>query len=271
VWSGSATAGPLVASGAVPARIPRLLRLAALAVVVIVVAAACRVQLDTTVTVRPDGSGTVTQAVGFDAAALARVGDLRQQLHVADLEAAGWTVDDPVTEDGTTWVRAHHPFANADEANVVLGQLSGPNGPYENLAVTRTSSIFSTTTKLTGTMDLSAGVAMFGDPQLTQTLGGDGSGGLVAKIEAEEGRPVGEMVDVAMTVDLPGATDTVSGALGSGPQAIKVSSSENHLFSLAWKLLVVALVVLTAVVVGLRIRARRLRTKRMMRSQLPRR
>ena len=108
-------------------------------------------------------------------------------------------------------------------------------------------------------------------PRLAQTLGGDGSGGLVAKIEAEEGRPVGEMVDVSMTVDLPGADETVSGALGLGPQPIDVSSSENHLFSLAWKLLVAGLVVLTAVVVGLRIRARRLRTKRMMRSRLPRR
>ncbi len=263
--------GPLVASGAVPARISRLLRLAALALVAVVVAAACQVRVDTTVTVEPDGSGTVTQAVGFDAAALARVGDLDQQLRVADLEAAGWTVDDPVVEDGMTWVRAHHAFADADEANVVLAQLSGPDGPYEDLAVTRTSSVISTTTELTGTMDLSAGVAMFGDPQLNQTLGGDGSGGLVAKIEAEEGRPVGEMVDVSMTVDLPGADETVSGALGSGPQPIDVSSSENHIFSLAWKLLVAALVLLTAVVVGLRIRARRLRTKRMMRSRLPRR
>jgi hypothetical protein len=255
----------------VSARLRRLLRLAALAVAIVVVAAACQVQVATTVTVEPDGSGTVTQAVGFDAAALARVGDLRKQLRVADLEAAGWTVDEPVTEDGTTWVRAHHDFADADEANVVLAQLSGPAGPYQQLAVTRTSGLFSTTTEMAGTMDLSAGVAMFGDPQLTQTLGGDGSGGLVAKIEAEEGRPVGQMVDVSMTVDLPSADETVHGALGSGPQAIDVSSSESHVFSLIWKLFVAALVVLTAVVVGLRLRARRMRTKRMMRSRLPRR
>jgi hypothetical protein len=261
----------LVASGAVPDRLRRLLRPLALVVMVVVVAAACQVRVATTVTVAADGSGTVTQAVGFDAAALARVGDLRQQVRAADLEAAGWTVDEPVTEDGTTWVRAHHDFANADEANVVLAQLSGPDGPYRDLAVTRTSSALSTTTKVTGTMDLSAGVAMFGDPQLGQTLGGDGSGGLVPRIEAEEGRPANEMVDVAITVDLPGADETVQGTLGSAAQPIDVSSSENHLFSLLWKLLVVVLVVLTAVVVGLRIRARRLRTKRMMRSRLPRR
>ena len=204
--------------------------------------------------------------MGFDAAALARVGDLSQQLRVSDLEAAGWTVDEPVTEDGTTWVRAHHDFADADEANQVLAELSGPDGPYEGLVITRTAGVLSTTTELKGTMDLSAGVAMFGDPQLTQTLGGDGSGGLVARIESEEGRPVGEMVDVSLTVDLPGADETVQGALGSGPQVVDVSSSESHFLSLVWMLFVGLLVVLTIVVVGLRIRARRRRRKRMMRS-----
>ena len=68
-------------------------------------------------------------------------------------------------------MRAHHDFADADEANQVLAQLSGPDGPYEGLVITRTAGLLSTTTELKGTMDLSAGVAMFGDPQLTETLG----------------------------------------------------------------------------------------------------
>jgi hypothetical protein len=247
------------------------MRLLALCVVVVLVAAACQVQVATTVTVDTDGSGTVTQAVGFDAAALARVGDLDQQLRVDDLEAAGWTVDEPVTEDGTTWVRAHHDFADADEANAVLAQLSGPDGPYRDMVVTRTSGLLSTTTELTGTLDLSAGVAMFGDPQLAETMGPDGSVGLVAQVEAAEGRSVGEMVDVGMTVDLPGVDETVEGALGSAPVPIDVSSSESHLFSLAWKIFVVVLVLLTVAVVALRVRVRRRRTRRMMRSNLPRR
>ena len=78
-------------------------------------------------------------------------------------------------------------------------------------------------------------------------------------------------IRVDEAVDLPGADQTVHGALGSGPQTIDASSSESHVFSLIWKLFVAALVVLTAVVVGLRLRARRMRTKRMMRSRLPRR
>jgi hypothetical protein len=255
----------------VPARLRRPLRLVAALVVVVLAVAGCQVQMATTVLVEADGSGTVTQAVGFDAAALARVGDLDQQLRVADLEAAGWTVDEPVVEGGTTWVRAHQAFDDPDEANVLLAQLSGPKGPYQELVVTRTSGLLSTTTEFSGTMDLSAGVAMFGDDQLAATLGGDGSGGLIGQIEAAEGRPAGEMVEVSLAVDLPGADESVSGTLGSPAQQIDVSSSESHLFSLIWKLFVVVLVLLTIVVVALRIRVRRRRTKRMMRSRLPRR
>ena len=237
----------------------------------VVLAAGCQVQVATTVQVESDGSGTVTQAVGFDAAALARVGDLSQQLRVDDLRAAGWTVDDPVTEGDTTWVRAHHDFADPDEANVVLAQLSGPDGPYKDLVVTRTSGLLSTTTRSPAPWTCRPGCRCSAIHSSTQTLGADGSGGLVPRIEAEEGRPVGDMVDVALTVDLPGADETVQGALGSGPQPIDVSSSTGHVLSLLWKIFVVALIVLTAAVVGLRIRARRLRTKRMMRSRLPRR
>ena len=79
------------------------------------------------------------------------------------------------------------------------------------------------------------------------------------------------MVEVSLAVELPGADETVSGALGSPAQPIDVSSSESHLFSLLWKLFVVVLVILTIAVVVLRIRVRRRRTRRMMRSRLPRR
>ncbi len=253
----------------VPAR--STLRPLAALVAVVLLAAGCRVRVATTVKVDGDGKGTITLAVGFDDAALARVGDLSQQLAVDDLRAAGWTIDDPVKEEGTTWVRAHHGFAGADEANALLAQVSGPDGPYRDLVVTRTAGLLSTTTRFQGTLDPSAGVAMFGDQQLAQTLGGDGSGGLVARIESEEGRKVEEMVDVSLTGDLPHADETVQGALGSSPQSLDVSSSDSHLLSLFGKLVLTVLVVLTGLVVALRIRVRRLRTRRMMRSSLPRR
>jgi hypothetical protein len=242
------------------------MRLLGLLVAVVVVAAGCQVQLQTTVQVEADGSGTITQAVGFDPSALARVGDLSQQLAVQDLEQAGWTVDDPVAEGDITWVRAHHHFDDADEANLLLAQLSGPDGPYKDLYVTRRAGLLSTTTEVTGTLDVSGGVGIFGDPQLTQSLGGDPSGGLVGRIEAEEGRPVDQMVQVELVVDLPNSDESVTGTLGSPPQTLDVSSTESHLVSVFAKLVVLALIVLTVVVVGLRLRVRSRRRRRMMRS-----
>jgi len=242
------------------------MRLLGLLVAVVVVAAGCQVQLQTTVQVEADGSGTITQAVGFDPAALARVGDLSQQLAVQDLEQAGWTVDDPVAEGDVTWVRAHHDFDDADEANLLLAQLSGPDGPYRDLYVTRRAGLLSTTTEVTGTLDVSGGVGIFGDPELTQSLGGDPSGGLVGRIEAEEGRPVDEMVQVELVVDLPNSDESVTGTLGSAPQTLDVSSTESHLLSVFAKLVVLALIVLTVVVIGLRLRVRSRRRRRMMRS-----
>jgi hypothetical protein len=250
----------------VPARLRRPLRVLALLAALVVVLAGCQVQLVTTVQVDGDGSGTVTQAVGFDAAALARVGDLAQQLRVSDLEQAGWTVDDPVEEGDTTWVRAHHDFDDADEANQILAQLSGPDGPYEDLYVTRRSGLLSTTTELTGTLDLTGGLAAFGDPQLTEALSGDPSGGLVGRIEAEEGRPAAEMVDVVLSVDLPGSDGSIQGHPGDAAQTLDLSSTDSHLLSVAFKALILVLVVLTVAVVALRLRVRRRRRKRMMRS-----
>jgi len=102
-------------------------------------------------------------------------------------------------------------------------------------------------------------------------LGPDATAGLVPRIEAEEGRPAEEMVEVTFTAELPGATEAVGGPLGSPAQPIDVSSSENHLLSLFGRLVLTLLVVLTVLVVALRMRVRRLRRRRMMRSNLPRR
>jgi hypothetical protein len=79
------------------------------------------------------------------------------------------------------------------------------------------------------------------------------------------------MVDVALTVDLPHADQAVEGRLGAAPQPVDVSSRQGHLLSLLGKLLLAVLVAFTALVVGLRLRVRHRRRKRMMRSSLPRR
>ena len=244
----------------------RPLRALLLAVLLVVVATGCQVRLETQMDIGVDGRGTVTQGVGFDAAALKRVGDPALALRAQDLVDAGWVVDPTVAEGDLTWVRVHHDFTTPEQANELLAQLSGPDGPYRDLEVIRTSGPLSESVKFTGVLDTSAGLAMFGDKALTDALGGDGSGGLLARIEKEEGRPPADMVDVEMQVKVGGTSKSWSSSLGDpGETKMKASSSRSKFFELVGTVFVVLLVLATATVIGLRMRARRRRSVRLMR------
>lgn len=250
----------------------RILGFGALAVMVVLLASACRVEVRTTVQVDFDGKGTVTQAIGFDDAALARVGDPDQALAADDLRAAGWIIDPAVREGDLTWIRAHQPFDSVEQGNALLAQLSGPDGPYRDLRIATDGGIVYRTVEVSGQIDTSAGLAMFGDAELTAALGGDPSGGLIAAIEAEEGQPAESMTGFLLEVDLPDRTRTYSAALGEPAiQQFTTGSSESVLGDLIENLLLVMLVVLTGAVITVRVRASRRRSARMMRSSTRRR
>lgn len=172
----------------------------------LVLLSGCQIDVRVDTVVEDDGSGTVTVAVGLDDAALARVGDPDATFHVDDLRAAGWTVA-PAERDGTdvTWVRATKAFSQPSEAGAVMTEITGPDGPLRDVALTKDASVARTTWRFAGTVDLTDGLAAFSDPEVAAALGGDPFGGNVQVIEAEEGRPATEMIDVTMTVDLPGA------------------------------------------------------------------
>ena len=77
----------------------------------------------------------------------------------------------------------------------------------------KSSSPLSTSYSVTGSIDLTKGLETFSDAQLDQSLGADGLGGTIAQIEADQGRPVSDMVDVEITVTVPGATHTYTPSL----------------------------------------------------------
>ena len=246
-------------------RLPRVFALVAL---VVVVAAGCRVQIETKIDVGLDGKGTITQGIGFDDAALKRVGDPAQALRADDLVKAGWEVDATSKEGDLTWVRVHHDFATPEEGTALLAQLSGPDGPYRDMLITRSDGIFSTSVKVTGQVDTTAGLQMFGDQQLATTLGGDASGGLLAKIEAEEKAPPASMVDLSLVVSAGSSTKTYNASFtDTDTQKVKVSSSKDKFLQIFEALVVFGLAALTAVIIGLRYRKRRLRTRRLMHSR----
>lgn len=243
-----------------------------LALVLAVVAGACQVDVATTIRIHGDGSGSVTQAVGLDDAALARIGDLDQQLAVDDLRTAGWEVAPPVREGDRTWVRATKEVEDTTALAVAVSELTGPEGMFRDVATGQSDTFLQRTTELHATVDLSRGVHTFTDPDLL-AVPGDPFGALLAEIEAEQGRPVAEMVDVSVAVELPGGfTETWGPTLGDPePTTIEARSEESKLGQRLTQLAVLLAVLLTAAILWRAWIVRRRRTRRMMAARLLRR
>lgn len=202
-----------------PAPGRRRLTLTLCAVVLALAASGCRVALSAGVHVERDGSGVVSAGVGMDDAALAQLGDPAVRLRVDDLRAAGWRVEEPRREgDGMTWVRASKPFATAEEGSQTAAELSGPDGPWRDLAVERSPSTWRTTTSFSGVLDLTRGLAGLVDPEAAALLGDEvdlGPEGLVRRL----GPDAGERITVELEAVLPGARGGWRGSLGQAVAA----------------------------------------------------
>jgi hypothetical protein len=180
--------------------------------------AGCRVTVTAGIDVGSDGKGTVRAAVGLDDDAVSRFGDLAGELRVDDLRQAGWEVEGPRKEDdGLTWVRASRSFSDADEANTVLAQLSGPDGPFRDLRLTHSRSLLRTTTRLTGVVDLAAGAAAFADPDLAARVG-DTLPLDLTRLREELGPDADQELQVAFEADLAG--DVRANAPDEGGRAV---------------------------------------------------
>lgn len=165
----------------------------------------CRVGVHVGVDTRADGTGTVRAVVTLDRDAAARIPDLATQLRTDDLTRAGWRVTGPSsTADGGVTVEASHPFRSGDEERRLVEQLSGPTGPFRDFRLRRTRSFLRTTTRFSGTVDLSAGAAGFSDPQLTQRLGSP-FGVDEAALEKELGSALSRLFEVEVAARLPGS------------------------------------------------------------------
>lgn len=143
-----------------------------LAAVVVICLSACQATVRIGIVVGPKGAGTVSVTASLDHDAAGAVGDLSQTLRTADLQQAGWRIDgpSPVPGGGMTVV-VTKAFSTPAEAVHVLGELSGPTGPFRDLNLVRDTSPAGTTTTFKGTVDLTCGLACFGDAQLQQALG----------------------------------------------------------------------------------------------------
>lgn len=184
---------------------------AVLAVAVVLVAfvlAGCRADVGVVVDVNSNGGGRVRVEVVVDKDVTDRI-DLPTVLKVDDLVQAGWKVTGPERRPGNaTAVVATKGFADPAGAARVFAEISGPDGPFQGFAITRSGGFFSTKTSLRGAVDLNKGIEDFTDPALLQALGGVGA------LQQLLGQPVGDAVHLQVSVHLPGRSATYAPAFG---------------------------------------------------------
>ena len=176
----------------------------------------CQVGTRVAVDETSSGRGVVAVTVTLDASALDAVGGraaLAAQLQDADLRSAGWSVTGPVTGPrGTAVVSASHPFADPAQASALVGEIAGTGAdssrPFR-LLLTDHRSFWRTERTLTGTVDLTCGLACFGDSGLTRSVGNPTG---VAPGPLSAGEPPGQVFTFAVGARLPGSVVTTNGS-----------------------------------------------------------
>jgi len=186
--------------------------------------AGCKTEAVLEVQVDPDGGGAVYVAVALDAEAAARsvLYETRggRPLPVDDLVAAGWTVTGPSEEaDGRIWIRAEKPFSQLDQLGSVVAEVAGPDGPFRDFVVERSSSFGERSWRFSGTVDLGRGLAGFSDDGVAAVFGGEPLGQPAKVYAAQFGIPLEDAVTFDVVVDLPGDLDAHNGAIGPAGRA----------------------------------------------------
>jgi hypothetical protein len=163
--------------------------------------AGCRIDISVDMTVEPDGTGTITLVATADAAVVAAVPTLADELATDDIAAAGWVIDGPTARpDGGLTMTMSHDFASDGEATNLLNSY-GP--PFNQMAMTSNSSGDDTTTRLTGQLGLPDGFESFADDDLIAAVG---SIPFADEIEASGATPESS-INAVIRTQLPGRID----------------------------------------------------------------
>ena len=184
-----------------------MLRRAALACFVVLLTA-CEVQADVAVHARPDGTGRIEVSVVLDKAAVARAAGTSPV--TTDLVRAGWEVHQPESlDDGGRRYRAEKPFRSPEEAERILREVGGGDGPLRGFRLVRERTFLRTRTRLEGVIDLGNGAAAFGDDRLDELLGGQPLG-----VGPERVGALDQALRLQVSAHLPGATTRAAADAG---------------------------------------------------------
>ena len=196
-------------------------RWAVLAAGLVVLLAGCSTRATLTVTVHPDGSGTVALRLTLDAPAVqaAQAGGtpLADEVRLSDLSAAGWRVGHWVTaKDGSASLTITKPFANPGQVAAIARELSGPQGPLRDVRATQQARWLGLahTTTLDGRVDLrDARSGITADPTILAILAAQHID--VAALDQQLSAQVRGGLSVRVVADLPGGTHAVTVAAGA--------------------------------------------------------
>jgi hypothetical protein len=185
----------------------RALRTAALATMVLV-ATSCQATAAVDLQIEPNGQGTLSVVVTADQDMVAAAPGLAESLSLSDAQAAGWQVS-PVAPDaqGRLQVRVWHDFDTPDEANLLLGQLSGTEGPFRGLKITRDRDGGRSTWTLDGTLELVNGLSSLADAGLIQLA----QAAPFQQDLAASGMTLDQTFLVTFRVTMPGTIDSTTG------------------------------------------------------------
>jgi hypothetical protein len=233
------------------------LRLLFVVLALAVLAAGCKVDALVTVDVHKDGSGVVTLRVTLDPAAVqaadAGGGKLEDRVRLADLTAAGWTVQPWVhAGDGSAAITMSKPFNRPDEVAGIIHEISGDVGPLRDFRVTRDRGLISTRYDATGSIDLSTlQTGITADPALVGNLTNQQVD--VSALDQALLDQIRQSLTVRVVVKLPNGTTTYVGRSGK-KVAVDTSTSvlDSRRIALAAAAVVLLLAALAVLFVGRR-------------------
>lgn len=226
------------------------------ALLVVVVVASCKADTSLTVTVKPDGSGTVRARVTFDADAAKQVPPATIRLD--DLSRAGWRV----TRDAMS-ITIEKPFADAAALGPVLREVTGPDGVLQTASLTRDESFLAVKYALRVDVDLRGlGAHVTDDAALAQRLRAAGVD--PAAVDARLSGSLRDAVSVDVHALLPGGGARTWHVAPGGHVDARATSTVSNGGRLWWLVaagILVLLALLVAVLSLVRTRRSRVRVR----------
>lgn len=170
----------------------------------------CRVDQSVSLSVKPNGTGTVTVIVTADKDIVAKAPSLAQDIRTDDLKKAGWDVDGPTkTKSGGLTITLTHDFDTPTEATAILKQVSEERGPLHDVVLARSGKDTNSTWTLAGRLEVTGGLNSFIDDAGLELLDVTPYAAEVT----ESGLDLGDAVGISFTATLPGDVEATTGLL----------------------------------------------------------